>query len=202
MSLLERAYAAMYDRITASVERGWLGAARRELLGDLTGQVLEIGAGTGANFRYYPSQVKVTATEPSIHFFRRARRKLATAQAIIELQQADAQALPFDDDTFDAVVGTLVFCTIPDPLKALAELRRVTKGGAPLRLIEHVQARTPGKRLLLDLWNPCQKIIAGGCNVNWDTEATVRAAGFQVVEVQRLAVQFGLADTIAIRATN
>jgi SAM-dependent methyltransferase len=129
--------------------------------------------------------------------------KLADARAAIALRQADAQILPFSDDSFDAVVATLVFCTIPDPLRALAEVRRVTVAGAPLLLIEHVRARTAGGRLMQNLLNPCQKTLAVGCHLNRDTEATVRAAGFRVEEVRDLAVEWwGLMPTILIRASN
>jgi hypothetical protein len=95
-----------------------------------------------------------------------------------------------------------VFCTIPDPLRALAEIRRVTVAGAPLLLIEHVRARTAGRRLLQNVGNPCQKILAGGCHLNRDTEATVRAAGFRVEEVEELAVEWGLMPSILVRASN
>jgi len=202
MRVLDRPFAFLYDGIMAATERRWLGEARRRLLKGQTGRVLEIGAGTGANFQYYPPQARVVAVDPSPHFLSRARPKLAAAPASIDLLQADAQELPFQDDSFNAAVATLVFCTIPDPRQALAEVRRVTTAGAPLLLIEHVQAGTPGKRLLLNFWNPCQRFIAGGCNVNRDTEATVRAAGFRVDEVRVLAVEAGLAPQILLRASN
>ena len=201
MAPLDRVHAALYDRITASMEQRWLAAARQELVGRLSGQVLEIGVGTGANFSYYLPGARVMAIEPSAHFLKRARMKLAQAKASIDLRQADAQALPFADDTFDAAVATLVFCTVPDPLAALTEIRRVLRDGAPLLLIEHVRARTPGWRLLLNLWNPCQRVLAGGCNLNRDTEATVRAAGFQVEEVRDLALVMGV-PFLVVRATN
>jgi SAM-dependent methyltransferase len=202
MGLLDRPFAALCDTLTAPAERRWLGEARRQLLSGLAGRVLEIGAGTGANFPYYPPQTQVTAIEPSTHFLKRARAKIATAQASIELEAADAQALPFAEDYFDAAVATLVFCTIPDPMKALAEVKRVTRGGAPLLMIEHVKAKTPGAQLMQNLWNPCQNFIAGGCNVNRDTEAAVRAAGFQVVEVRELITELFLWPQVLIRATN
>jgi ubiquinone/menaquinone biosynthesis C-methylase UbiE len=202
MPLLDRPLAALYDKLTAPSERRWLGEARRQLLSGLAGRVLEIGAGTGANFPYYPPQAQVTAIEPSVHFLKRARAKIATAQASIELKEADAQALPFADDYFDAAVATLVFCTIPDPMQALAEVKRVTRAGAPLLMIEHVKARTPGIQLLQNLWNPCQNFIGGGCNVNRDTEAVVRDAGFQVEEVRELVTELILLPQVLIRAIN
>jgi ubiquinone/menaquinone biosynthesis C-methylase UbiE len=192
MPLLDRPLAAVYDRLMSSSEQRWLGEARRQLLSSLAGWVLEIGIGTGANFQYYPSQAQVTAIEPSVHFLKRARAKIVTAQASIELKEADAQALPFANDTFDAAVATLVFCTIPNPIKALAEIKRVTRAGAPLLMIEHVKARTPRIQLLQNLWNPCQNFIAGGCNVNRDTEAVVRDAGFLVEEVRELVTELFL----------
>jgi ubiquinone/menaquinone biosynthesis C-methylase UbiE len=202
MPLLERPFAALYDRLTSPSEQRWLGEVRRQLLSGLSGRVLEIGAGTGANFQHYPSHAQVTAIEPSVHFLKRARAKIATAQASIELQKADAQALPFANDAFDAAVATLVFCTIPDPIKALAEVKRVTQGGAPLLMIEHVKARSASIQLLQNLWNPCQNFIAGGCNVNRDTKAVVQDAGFQVEEVRELVTELFLWPQVLIRAIN
>jgi ubiquinone/menaquinone biosynthesis C-methylase UbiE len=158
MPLLDRPLAALYDTIISPCERRWLGEARHQLLSSLAGQVLEIGAGTGANFQHYPPQTQVTAIEPSVHFLKRARTKVATAKPQIDLKEGDAQALPFANDTFDAAVATLVFCTIPDPIKALAEVERVTRGGAPLLMIEHVKARTPGAQLLQNLWKPVPEL--------------------------------------------
>jgi len=200
--LFDRPLAAVYDKLSADQERRWMGDARRGLLEGLSGEVLEIGASTGVNFQYYPPLARVTAIEPSPNFSKRAQTKLAGAQAAVELKQADAQHLPFDDDTFDAAVATLVFCTIPDPMAALAEVYRVTKPGAPLLLIEHVRAPTSIKRSILRLWAPCHKILFVGCRLNRDTEANVKDAGFQVQEVRRLASEAGLVPIILIRATN
>ena len=179
-----------------------MGDARRRLLADLKGDVLEIGAGTGVNVQYYQPQARVTAIEPSPNFSKRAKTKLAGAQADINLRQANAQHLPFDDDTFDAAVTTLVFCTIPDPMAALAEIHRVTKPGAPLLLIEHVRAHSSIKRFILNLWGPCHKTLFAGCHLNRDTEANVRNAGFKVEEVRQLALELGMVPVILIRAAN
>ena len=200
--MLDRPLAAVCDKISAEQERRWLGDARREMLKDLTGEVLEVGAGTGANFRYYPPQARVTAIEPSPNFSKRAEVKLADAQAAIQLKQADAQHLPFENDSFDAAVATLVFCTIPDPMAALAEVRRVTKPGAQLLLIEHVRALISFNRFLLNLWGPFHKLIFVGCHLSRDTESNVRNAGFQVQEVRQLALDLGSVPVILIRATN
>jgi ubiquinone/menaquinone biosynthesis C-methylase UbiE len=200
MGILKRPFAATYDRLMARGERAWLSEARRDLLADLQGHVLELGAGTGADFEHYPPGVTLVATEPSVHMLKRARSKAASARATIELREADAQALPFEDDTFDAVVATLVFCTIPDPHRALAEVRRVASAGAPLQLIEHVHAETPVKRLILDAWSPAQQLIGQGCHPNRETVQAVVAAGFAVEDVRELAVEFGLVRTLMVRA--
>ena len=200
--MLDRPLAAVYDKLSAAQERRWMGGARRQMLANLHGEVLEIGAGTGANFQYYPPEARVTAIEPSPNFLKRAETKRAGVQAGIELKQADAQRLPFDDDSFDAAVATLVFCTIPDPMAALAEVRRVTKPGAPLLLIEHVRAPSSVKRMFLNIWGPCHKLLFVGCHLDRDTEANVRNAGFQVEEVRQLALEMGAVPAMLIRASN
>ncbi len=202
MGLLDCPFAALYDRAIASSEIKWLGAARQQMLEGLTGNILEVGAGTGANFQYYSSEAKVTAIEFSPHFIKRAQPKISAAAADITLQEADAQELPFADDTFDVAVATLVFCSIPDMMKALTEVKRVTRPGSALLMIEHVQAITPVKRMLLNIWNPCQKLLAGGCNVNRDTEEALVSVGFKIDEVRVLVVELGLSRHLLIRATN
>ncbi|MFQ6029093.1 MAG: hypothetical protein ACE5Q6_16565, partial [Dehalococcoidia bacterium] len=95
-----------------------------------------------------------------------------------------------------------VFCTIPDPLLALNEIRRVARDQAPLVMIEHVRAKTPGRRLMQNIWNPCQNIVAGGCNVNRDTEATIQAAGFRIDEVREIITELLVLPHLLIRASN
>ena len=200
MGLLSRPFAAIYDKLMGGSERRWLGDARRQLLVGLQGYVLEVGAGTGANFPFYPPQATVVATEPSQHMLRRAAEKAAAAQAHIETKLADAQDLPFPDRTFDAVVATLVFCTVPDPLKALNEARRVAKPGAPVLMIEHVHAETPVKRLLLSAWTPAQQVIGQGCHLNRETPKSVTSAGLHLEEVRTLTTEMGLVPFVQILA--
>jgi ubiquinone/menaquinone biosynthesis C-methylase UbiE len=99
--------------------------------------------------------------------------------------QASAEELPFPDATFDAVVGTLVFCTIPNAAQALREVKRVLKPGGSLRLVEHVRARNPAGRWLMGALNPAWHWMTGGCNINRDTLSQVRAAELRVLEVHR-----------------
>ena len=132
-------FAAIYDRMAAPEERRFMSAVREELAGGAQGKVLEIGAGTGLNFPHYRDDVEVIATEPDPYMRQRAQRRLAESGKNIELREASAEELPFDSDSFDTVVGTLVMCSIPHPQRALAEIRRVLKAGGEYRFYEHVR---------------------------------------------------------------
>lgn len=175
-----RWFASWYDRMTASAERGPLGRARRELLASLTGDVLEIGAGTGANFAHYPSGVRVVALEPDPHMLSRAQAKLSElGRTDIEVRAAPAELLPLPDASFDAVVSTLVLCTVPDVPRALAEMKRVLRPGARLFFIEHV--RSDGMLGgLQDVVRPAWSWFGAGCQLNRRTEDALARAGFDV----------------------
>src|SRR5438105_1229152 len=119
-------FAALYDRLTAAAERGFMGRVRAEIVGSTRGRVLEIGCGTGANFRHYgEAATAVVATEPDPHMLERAERRAKEIGRPIALRQAPAEDLPFPDCSFDVVLSTLVLCTVRDPVRALAEMRRV-----------------------------------------------------------------------------
>lgn len=130
-------FAAGYDRAFAPFERRFLSAWRRETLALLpeNASILEVGAGTGLNFGFYPTCKHAVASELSLQMLLRAKEKAGP----IEPVQADAQELPFDNDSFDAAFATLVFCSIPDPLKAFAELIRLVRPGGRIVLLEHVR---------------------------------------------------------------
>jgi ubiquinone/menaquinone biosynthesis C-methylase UbiE len=174
-------FAALYDRMAVSEEKKFLGAVRRDLLRDLTGDVLEIGAGTGMNFQHYPKGARVIATEPDSYMLERARQRLAEASASIDLRQVSAEALPFPDGSFDFVVSTLVLCSVPSPRKVLSEIKRVLKPGGELRLYEHVRYRNPVGGFAQDAITPLWKWIGAGCHPNRDTERSLRRAGFEVI---------------------
>jgi SAM-dependent methyltransferase len=179
MGLWSRVLAAAYDPFTARTERSGLGAAREELLQHVRGRVLEIGAGTGANVAHYPRGADVTYTEPDPHMAKRLRARG------VEVVAARADALPFADDSFDTVVATLVFCTVPDVGLALREVRRVLAPGGQLLFLEHVRARRGTK---LERWQdrlerPWQA-FAGGCHCNRDFAGALDAESF-VVDLRR-----------------
>jgi SAM-dependent methyltransferase len=114
-------------------------ALRRRLVSGASGRVLEVGAGIGSNFGYYGAVDVVFATEPDPHMLRRARTAAAEAPAAIRLVQCAAESLPLPDASIDTVVCVLVLCTVQDPMRALAEARRVLRPGGTLRFMEHVR---------------------------------------------------------------
>lgn len=130
-------FAAGYDRTIAPLERRFLARWRAETLGLLPedSSILEIGSGTGLNFPFYPSCGLAVASEISCEMLKFAKNRAAS----IDMVQADAQALPFGANTFDAAFATLVFCSIPDPVKAFAELKTIVRPGGGIILLEHVR---------------------------------------------------------------
>lgn len=181
-------FAAFYDFILSGAEKKFLGPHRVYLAGGATGRVLDVGSGTGANFEYYPPDAEVVGIEPDPYMLRRARSRAERIGTRIELHAAGAEHLPFPDASFDAAVATLVFCTIPDPDRALSELRRVLRPGGQLRFLEHVRAESAGWAGFQDLITPLWKRIAAGCHPNRDTAATIERAGFRIVELERYAL--------------
>jgi ubiquinone/menaquinone biosynthesis C-methylase UbiE len=173
-------------------------AHRRELLAGLRGRVLELGAGTGANFAHYPADVReVVAVEPESYLRVQARRAAESAPVPVTVVAGVADALPAEDGAFDAAVACLVLCTVPDQPRALAELRRVLRAGGELRFYEHVAARRPAGDLLqraagATFWPR----MFGGCDPHRDTEAAIRAAGFEVVALRRFTWAAGPWDVI------
>ena len=174
-------FAALYDGMNRSEEKGFLGQWRRQLLAGVTGDVLEIGAGTGANFQHYPAAARVVALEPDPFMLKRAEQKLADlGRTNITLQQAPAESLPFPDASFDTIVSTLVLCTVRDPQRALDEMRRVLRPGGRVVFIEHIRADGFGGRVQ-DAIHPIWGWFGAGCHPNRRTDATLRDAGWDVV---------------------
>lgn len=177
-------FAAIYDKMLASEEKKFLGAIRAEMLKDVTGNVLEIGAGTGVNFQYYPPGAHVTATEPDPYMLERAKKRVSEAKVAIELRQVAAEELPFPDASFDFVIDTLVLCSVSDPRRALSEIKRVLKPGGELRLYEHVRYKNLIGALSQDLISPAWQWFGAGCHPNRNTERYLRDAGFQLSDVR------------------
>jgi ubiquinone/menaquinone biosynthesis C-methylase UbiE len=164
-------------------ERTRLARWRRSMVRPASGLVLEIGAGTGLDFGYYVSGTTVIASDPDVGMLERARQKAGTAAATVLLVAADAEALPFRRGTFDTGVGGLVLCTIPHPGRALAEVRRVLKRGASLRLLEHVRMPNHVLARIQDTLTPIWMRIAHGCRLDRDAVEAVSGAGFTLESV-------------------
>lgn len=184
MAVRERAFAAIYDPLQRAAERTWMGARRAALLGDVTGRVLEVGGGTGANLPHYRDGAKVVVSEPSEPMRRRLAAKLDTAAVPIELCRAPAEALPFDDASFDAVVATLVLCTVPDVAAALHEVRRVLRPDGRLLFIEHGGGHDGRKGTWQRRLDPAWTWVACGCHLTRDPARNVEAAGFTLERVE------------------
>jgi ubiquinone/menaquinone biosynthesis C-methylase UbiE len=178
-------FAAIYDRMAAPEERKFMGAVRAELVGGAQGKVLEIGAGTGLNFPHYRDGVEVTATEPDPYMRQRAERRLAEAGKRIELREASAEELPFETDSFDTVVGTLVMCSVPDPNRALSEIRRVLKPGGEYRFYEHVRYESRFGAFWQDAILPVWRWCGAGCHPNRNTVRAIENAGFSIVQLEK-----------------
>jgi ubiquinone/menaquinone biosynthesis C-methylase UbiE len=177
MNIWGRIFATCYDRVMAATEDAGLRDARREVLAQARGRVLEIGAGTGANVELYPDTVaQLVLTEPEEPMARRLRPRAGAAQVVV----APAESLPFEDDSFDTAVCTLVLCTVVDQEAAIGEIRRVLKPGGRLLLIEHVRAGDPGLARWQDRLDGFQRRVAHGCHANRDTAAALGRAGFAV----------------------
>lgn len=171
--------ARCYDLMTAPMERMLgLAGARGPLFAGLKGRVLEVGAGTGKNLRHYGDDAAIVASDLSPGMLGRLRAR-ASASGASRLVAGDVEDLPFRAGAFDAVVASCVFCSVPDPMRGLREIRRVLRDGGQLRLLEHV--RPPGLRgRLFDLLDPLATRLMGP-HINRTTVESVRRAGFAIL---------------------
>jgi len=217
---VSRIFAAIYDPFMRKSERACLAAWRAELLGDAAGEVLEIGAGTGANLPYYGERVtRLVLAEPDRHMRARLEARAHTRPienrwqandsrvggaaphpvgivgkpTILEVPAAPAADLPFADASFDAVVSTLVLCSVPDVPAALAEIRRVLRPGGTLFFLEHVAADEQPDRLA---WQrriePFWVHVSGNCHLTRRTADAIRAAGFDIEQETRESMRKAL----------
>ena len=157
---------------------------RQRVCAGLHGRVVEIGFGTGHNVPFYPDTVEaVGAVEPSDLSWRLARDRVSGSAVAIERSGLDGQSLPFTDDSFDSALSTWTLCTIPDPVRALTEVRRVLKPGGTLHFLEHGLAPDDKVRRWQHRLEPLNKRIAGGCHLTRQVTELVTSAGFTIQEV-------------------
>ena len=156
-----RWFAALWDRTGAVSERAHGPKIRPRIMGEASGDVLEIGVGTGASFSYYPEDARVIAIEPDPYMIERAHKRLAEfGNTNIQLRQAAAEELPFEDASFDHVVASLVFCSVRDQAVAFAEVRRVLRPNGTFRFWEHIRNDHPNRRTQ-------QAIEDAGLRIEW-----------------------------------
>jgi ubiquinone/menaquinone biosynthesis C-methylase UbiE len=182
-------FARLYPRISHAAEQRGGAEHRRTLLEGLRGRVVEIGAGHGVNFAYYPPGVThVLAVEPEPRLFALAQRASESSPVPVQVTRATAEALPVEDASFDAAVVSLVLCTVADQSAALREIRRVLAPGGELRFYEHVVSQRPvaahiQRALDATIYPP----LAGGCRCARDTRTSIRATGFAIEREQRFS---------------
>ena len=182
-------FAGKYPKFVAQAGRRGATEHRRRLLAGLEGRVAEVGAGDGANFQLYPATVtEVIAIEPEPTLRSIAIEAAEHAPVPVRVVGGTAESLPLGDGETDAVVASLVLCSVADQARALAEMRRVLRPGGELRFYEHVVARRQPKRAILQLLDRSGlwPAIAGGCHPARDTAAAIRAAGFTIEGCERL----------------
>lgn len=187
-SLYSRLFARLYDPVMIGMEHDFLEDKRRELLRGAGGKILEVGAGTGANFHLYPPEAEVLAIEPSASMLKYARGKLerGLTEARIELLEAGMgdgivrESVP--EGGFDQIVCTLVLCTVPRLRESIQLLRQWLKPGGKLLAIEHIQDKRQPQRWLQQAATPVWKHLAEGCHLDRPTDELLKAEGFRAVE--------------------
>jgi ubiquinone/menaquinone biosynthesis C-methylase UbiE len=186
-------FARLYPRISRGAESSGGIEHRRALLAGLEGRVIEVGAGHGLNFPHYPPTVmQVVAVEPEPHMRRLALQAATHTRVPIEVRDGTAEALPAQTGEFDAAIVSLVLCSVPDQPAALKEIARVLRPGGELRFYEHVVANQPGAaRVQHALDATIYPFLFGGCHCSRDTGASIRQAGFEVRQEDRVIVKSG-----------
>lgn len=158
---------------------------RRELIPAARGRVLEVGIGSGLNLPFYAASVNtVVGLDPSERLLSMARRRAAKADVPVDLMQGSATAIPLDNASVDMVVMTWTLCSIPDPLAALREMRRVLKPGGVLLFVEHGLSPEPGIARWQHRLTPVWRHISGGCHLDRKVDDLIRAGGFEVAELK------------------
>ncbi len=205
---MSRFFAAVYDPFMRRTERACLQDWRRELLAPLTSsssrRVLEVGAGTGANLTAYPRTLeRLVLTDSNEHMVKRLERRIVeewpergdrpdAPKTTPEIMLASVDKLPFDDASFDAVVSTLVLCSVPEPASALAEVRRVLRPGGSLIFLEHVAAEAPRRLRWQRRFEPLWSRVAGNCHLTRATGDAIANAGFTIDTLKRESMRKSL----------
>ena len=167
------------------IQRPFTARTRATLLGDLAGEILDVGCGLGTNFEHYGQGARVTAIDYNPGMVALARQALPAPHAQVTVQIADATALPFPDKSFDAYVTTLVLCSVPDLERAVDEAWRILRPGGEVRVFEHVRSERAWKAQLQTWLSGPWGFVADGCRLDRDTLGAFRRRGFEILEVTR-----------------
>lgn len=179
--------ARFYDLMETLVETRLFKRYREETLENLEGDILEIGVGTGKNLPFYSSKARVTAIDISPRMMKGAKVRASSVNPQVHLQLMDAEHLEFPDRSFDYVVGTFVLCSIPDPVGALREMKRVVRKDGKILFVEHVLSKRRAVAIIENLINPLVRMLFG-FNVNRDTRSNIEKAGLFVNVDEELAM--------------
>lgn len=173
--------APFFDSLEAILEGMFFNQWREILWRKIEGQhILEVGVGTGKNFPYYPANTRITAIDFSEKMLAIANKKKHRKNINVELNLMDVQSLCYADNSFDTVIATFVFCSVPQPVKGLQELYRVCKPGGQVLLLEHVISDNPVMAKMMNLMNPIISAVFGA-NINRQTVKSVQSCGFEKV---------------------
>lgn len=177
--------ARFYDILESPMEMMALREWRIDLMKELEGNILEIGVGTGKNIEYYPDDISITAIDFSEGMLQKAREKAEKYNKNVTLIQMDAQDMKFPDNTFDTIFTTCVYCSVPDPVKGLKEMRRVCKPNGKIIMIEHVRSEKWLLGAVMDILNPIV-VTTYGANINRKTVENIYKSGFTDVNLNSL----------------
>jgi ubiquinone/menaquinone biosynthesis C-methylase UbiE len=179
--------AFLYDFMEAPMEGLRFASWRARLTDRIAGpKALEVGVGTGKNLAYYPQDVHITAVDLSPRMLARARKKINKLNLQVDMQEMDVQHLDFADHSFDTVFATFVFCSVPDPIAGLQELKRVCRPDGRLLLLEHMRPGNSTLGFIFDVLNP-MVVRMMGANINRRTTDNLRAAGWQIEQEENLS---------------
>lgn len=177
--------AKYYDWLESLMEKGLMEKWRQNVWQLAKGKILEVGVGTGRNIPFYPEHCQIIAIDFSQKMLERAAKKATLLHKQVDLRFMDVQNLQFADHTFDTIITTCVFCSVPDPIAGLKEIRRVCKPHGQIIMLEHVRSEKPLIGRLMDLFNPIVVRMIGA-NINRNTVANLRNAGIKVEYEQNL----------------
>ncbi len=178
-------FSRFYDLFESVFEKNLYGKWRKDLIGDIKGRILEVGIGTGKNLSYYNKDAKVIGIDISPKMLEKAKMRQKGFEKNITLIQMDAQDMQFEDNSFDYVVCTFVFCSVPDPIKVLKEMKRVCKKNGRILMIEHMLSEHKIIAFFEHIHNPIMRALFG-FNINRRTVENIKKSGLEIYRIKNL----------------